>query len=250
MKLALCSLDSDWCNIDSNIRKLEYHIQRLKAQNCDYIIFPEMCLTGFVTNDKSQAISIPQLKEKLKDIIKESLFHRSEIIFGALTENDNLLFNSLISIENGNLKVRYNKKHLFSYANENKHISSGDLPSELNNVGYAICYDLRFPYHFNSLSESVKIVFLIASWPDKRSKHWKALLKARAIENQFYMVGVNRSGVDGEGLTYTGNNYIYDPLGKRMKSVRFDDYTEIIKIEMNKVDEVRKSFPFLNDRIR
>lgn len=250
MKLALCSLDSDWCNIDSNIKKLEFYVKELKVENCDYIIFPEMCLTGFVTKHKSQAISTPRLKEKLNSVIQESLFDNCEIIFGALTERNNLLFNSLVSIHKGILNIRYNKKHLFRFANENKLISRGELPSELNNTGYAICYDLRFPMHFNSLSESVKIVFLIASWPYKRSKHWKALLKARAIENQLFMVGVNRSGIDGEGLVYNGNNFVYDPLGKRIKSSRFDRYTEIVEIDLDYVEEIRKKFPFIKDKIR
>jgi predicted amidohydrolase len=175
-----------------------------------------------------------------------------DVIAGIIEKNRDKYFNTLIHIlREGKFKNAYRKIHPFSYSNEDKHFSAGVEPviSDINewSTGLSICYDLRFPelYRFYG-KERVELIIIIANWPDTRIEHWNTLLKARAIENQCYVVGVNRVG-EGLRLHYNGFSSVYDPMGKELVSVENEEKLIVAEIDKNYVKDVRDKFPFLDD---
>lgn len=143
------------------------------------------------------------------------------------------------------------KIHPFSFSGEDKYYIAGINPVIFNiddsPCSVFICYDLRFPEIFKKVAKNVQAIFVIANWPASRKEHWETLLKARAIENQCFVIGVNRIGVDGNGITYHGASNIFDPSGNNI--LCGNDKDEFLTGEINLKDaaEVRSKFPFLKD---
>ena len=162
-------------------------------------------------------------------------------------KNDGRFVNSarLFSPE-GASKASYEKQRLFTYASEDQIYSAGDAPCiiEINGVKAAvlICFDLRFPELFRRVSREVDAFFLIANWPATRQTHWDVLTRARAIENQCYIVAVNRTG-EGDGLQYAGGSVGYDPLGDRCDAAVDSSALRIASVSPRRVKEIRQSFP-------
>jgi predicted amidohydrolase len=156
---------------------------------------------------------------------------------------------------NGEALMDYVKIHPFSYAGEDRFFKGGDKLGVCSigemNIGTAICYDLRFPELFTHLSEKAELIIVPANWPAARSLHWSTLLRARAIENQCYMAGVNCCG-EMDGQVYSGDSALYGPEGEILTPVETITLNETDKIYIydivNNVEEVRKSFPVRNDR--
>jgi predicted amidohydrolase len=161
-------------------------------------------------------------------------------------------FNTLIHCDTkGKLKKKYRKVHPFSYSGENKFYNRGKavVVTKVNSwkIGLSICYDLRFPELFRLYAKmGVEMIINIANWPDSRIEHWRTLLKARAIENQCYVAGVNRVGIDPK-LNYNGYSSVFDPMGKEIISKKNDEIILTAEIDKNFVSEVRKKLPFLKD---
>ncbi len=146
----------------------------------------------------------------------------------------------------------YAKIHPFSFAEEDKHYSAGRtfLTIDIDTVRctFFICYDLRFADEFWATAASTDLFVVIANWPAARQSHWDALLRARAIENQAYVLAANRVGVDGEGLAYRGGSTLIDPLGEIVE-VAYDDPATIAgTVDRERVADIRTEFPFANDR--
>jgi predicted amidohydrolase len=151
----------------------------------------------------------------------------------------------------GQVIARYIKNHPFSFAKENEYYHPGNDQSifeiDYTKCSMFICYDLRFPELFRMVARSVKIIFVIANWPEIRQAHWESLLKARAIENQCFIVGVNRIGKDGNGLVYAGGSLVCDPSGnERSRGGKQQEYIST-ELDVSDVDCIRKKFPFLQD---
>ncbi len=151
----------------------------------------------------------------------------------------------------GKLVKTYRKIHPFSYSTEDKNYTKGEATviTKINDfsAGLSICYDLRFPELFRQYAKNkVDIIIVIANWPDTRIEHWRTLLKARAIENQCYVLGVNRVGNDPK-LNYPGFSSIVDPMGIELISVPEEEKIVTAEILKEKADEVKNSLPFLND---
>ncbi|MCX7612578.1 MAG: hypothetical protein N2043_13440 [Ignavibacterium sp.] len=151
----------------------------------------------------------------------------------------------------GQLVKLYRKIHPFSYANENKFFSAGKKPAITKvknfNIGLSICYDLRFPELYRKYAKKkVHLIVNIANWPDTRIEHWRILLRARAIENQCYVAGVNRVGRDVK-LNYNGYSSVFDPMGNEITYCVNEE--KILIVELHKVflNEVRAKLPFLED---
>jgi predicted amidohydrolase len=172
-------------------------------------------------------------------------------------ENSDILCENHYSIisQNGKLLLDYIKIHPFSFAGEDKYFKGGEKLSTCGiegfETGVAICYDLRFPELFIKLSEKAELIIVPANWPAARSLHWKTLLRARAIENQCYVAGVNCSG-DMDGQTYSGDSAIYSPEGEMLTPVETITINETDKVYIydivNDVQEIRDGFPVRNDR--
>ncbi len=220
MKIALVSLNQVWENKKANLRLCKKYIKKASAENVKLIIFPEMTLTGFSNNTSLSS----ENNKNSKSIKKFSSLARKfniAIIFGMVIKIDKKNFNNSICINpKGRILANYSKIHLFSFAKEDKYFTAGKKISifKYNNlkIGLTICYDLRFPELYNTLAKNCDMIINIANWPKVRIRHWNTLLKARAIENKIYIIGVNRIGRDGNNLEYIQSSQIINKNGKKL----------------------------------
>ena len=249
MKIAICQSEIKYLDFEHNIKYAENAIYEAAQNNADCIVFPEMSFTGFSMDTciTSQYGNISV--EMIKNYAQKS---NITVGFGWVEMcEDNLSKNHYSFIApNRSVILDYVKIHPFSYAKENLYFKGGtSLPNaSLNNLNFQcmICYDLRFPELFRINVENIHAAFIPANWPDKRIIHWNALLKARAIENQIYIIGVNCTG-NQNGLTYSGESAIIAPDGstvcccKRKAGIYYAD------IDTENVIKTRQNFPVLND---
>jgi len=249
MKIGLIQYNPVWEDKISNEKRITSLLNE-GNKDVDLLIFPEMTLTGFSMNSETFAEEIEG--ESFKYFASIAKNFECNVIAGVIEKRSAKYFNTIIHIEkNGKLKTHYYKIHPFSYSEEDKHFSAGDKPVITGvgdwKIGLSICYDLRFPelYRFYA-KEKVELLVVIANWPDTRIEHWRTLLKARAIENQCYIAGVNRVGKDPK-LHYTGFSSVYDPMGKEIIAVENEEKVILVDLDKNYVNEVRKKLPFLND---
>jgi predicted amidohydrolase len=152
---------------------------------------------------------------------------------------------------NGVLVTKYTKIHPFSFTGEDRYFMPGNRVVLFSLEGMAaslfICYDLRFPEIFRVVARDVQAIFVIANWPSARSAHWETLLKARAIENQCFVIGVNRIGTDGYGLVYPGASHVFDPVGNDLCAGGDTEEFLIVEFSPDDVHNIRASFPALQD---
>lgn len=250
MKVAIISLDSVWENKEANLIAIENAIKSIGG-NAEYAIFPEMTLTGFsVTNlalsedfENSDSIKYIQNLAKRNDI---------NIVFGILVAKGEQKYNSCVAInKSGEIAGSYEKMHLFSFSGEDTLITAGNDVKSLSwegGWGLTICFDLRFPELYQELSKQNLILLNIANWPKSRVLHWKTLLNARAIENQSFMIGVNRIGVDGNGLEYEESSSVFSPVGDNLEPIMTIDNIQIFDLNIEEAILSRKKFPIKNDR--
>jgi predicted amidohydrolase len=203
MKLGLVQYSPEFEYPEENILKIEKLISTMKSK-ADLLIFPEMTLTGYTMNAIKFAEEIDGIGTKY--FINLSSRIKTDIFAGIIELDDNKAFNSLVHFDNyGLIKARYRKIHPYSYAGEDKNYGAGEetviTKIDQIKIGLSICYDLRFPELYRLYAKKNAYIMVdIASWPVQRIEHWKTLLKARAIENQCFIVGVNRTGADQYGI--------------------------------------------------
>jgi predicted amidohydrolase len=178
--------------------------------------------------------------------------YSAHILAGFIEKSEKKFFNALLHISpEGKLVKSYRKMHPFSYSTEDKNYSKGEdtVITKINDfsTGLSICYDLRFPELYRQYAKKkVDMIVVIANWPDTRIEHWRTLLRARAIENQCYVLGVNRVGDDPK-LKYPGFSSIIDPMGNEIISVPSEEKIVSAEVLKEKADEVKNNLPFLND---
>lgn len=251
MRIALVSLNQHWEDKASNKKLCELYCNYAAENEVDIIIFPEMTLTGFSMNPKLNA-EILNNSDSISFFKELSFKNKQSIVFGLCLKEKKGFSNSAVFIsKEGKLKGIYRKIHPFSFASENLHFTPGNKTTYIENdgihIGLTICYDLRFPELFRLYSKKSSILINIANWPEKRIAHWEALLKARAIENQFFMIGVNRTGFDNNNISYTMSSQIISPEGVVLSPFKIIDDISIYDINVNTVKIIRKNFPVLND---
>jgi predicted amidohydrolase len=249
MKLGLIQYNPKWEDKEENKTNINALLKNA-IEDVDLLIFPEMTLTGFSMRSNIYGESLDS--ESFNYFSGVTNEFNCDVVAGLIENSSGNYFNTLIHIScEGELKNSYRKIHPFSYSNEDKHFSTGLEPvvTDINGwkTGLSICYDLRFPelYRFYG-KERTELIIIIANWPDTRIEHWNTLLKARAIENQCFVAGVNRVG-DGLRLHYNGFSSVYDPMGKKLVSVHNEAKLITVEIDKNYVKEVRDKFPFLED---
>lgn len=252
MKIALIQLDSVWESKQVNLQRAELFINRAAQEMCDLVVFPEMFSSGFSMNVTT--IAEEGLGETVSFLSRLAKTCSINLIAGFPIKtpmeekgrNMAFFFN-----REGRLDATYTKIHLFSYAGEDRHYVAGEHTSifRIDKIPSSvfICYDLRFPEVFRSVAQDVRIIFVIANWPTERKEHWDALLKARAVENQCFVVGVNRTGLDGNGLSYPGASCVLDPLGRLVCAGNETDEFLTCEVDPEDVERVRVQFPFLKD---
>lgn len=252
MKIALVSLDQVWEDKLVNQLRCQDYIEQASKFEVELVIFPEMTLTGFSMNTKLIGERL-DLSPTIKFFIQQAMQNSISIAFGVVIEMQEKATNNLIVIDkSGILVANYAKIHPFSFSGENNYYSAGNelITAEMSDatIGLTICYDLRFPEIFQVLSSNCNLIITIASWPENRLRHWKSLLQARAVENQLFMVGVNRSGIDGNKLNYVKSSLVFDPMGENLEPMHSFNDMDVYDIPLKFVQLVRSSFPVKQDR--
>lgn len=249
MKIGLVQYNPVWENKEANKQKLN-SLLKDAAGDIDLLIFPEMSLTGFTM--KSEEFAEGLQGESFNYFSQIALSKNAHILAGIIIKAKKQFFNTLVHIKpNGKLVKLYRKIHPFSYSTEDKFYERGRRPALTKvkgwQTGLSICYDLRFPELYRKYGKKrAHLMVSIANWPDTRIEHWRILLKARAIENLCYVVGVNRVGKDPK-LNYTGFTSVFDPMGKEIVAVENEEKVIIAEIDKSIVIETRNTFPFLED---
>lgn len=252
MRIALISLNQSWENKELNIKACRSFVHRAKEQNADLVIFPEMTLTSFSMNTKVTAEEGTSSGTVLL-FQKFATEFEIAIVFGVVfRDSDKATNNALLIDRTGIVLGGYSKIHPFTFAGEDKVFNGGGKISYLKlgsmTIGLTICYDLRFPEIYSALAKHCDLIINIANWPAKRLDHWNVLLKARAIESQIFMVGVNRTGTDGNGLEYVKSSQVINPNGDLLSPVISEDEIEIFEIDSEYISKFRQTFATTQDR--
>lgn len=248
MKTALIQSDLVWENIDLNLENFEEKIHSV-ALDTDLIVLPEMFSTGFTMNPEKVAESE---NGKAVSWLKKTAIKTQKALTGSLVieENGNYFNRLFFVFPDGNYKT-YDKRHLFSLAGEDKKYTSGKekLIVEYKDwkISLLVCYDLRFPV-FSRNTEDYDLLVYVANWPQKRIDSWDILLKARAVENMVYTIGLNRIGTDENQNEYTGHSQIVDYLGKYILEPQISEGIFYATLEKEPQNKTREKLGFLNDR--
>lgn len=247
LTISLVQYDITWEDKYANRRKIENLIQQIEST--DMIVLPEMFSTGFSMNVESMAEQVDgQTVVWLKKIAKE----KDVAICGSIIiQENNQYFNRLLFVEPDGKINSYDKRHLFTMGNEQKYYTPGEKQLIVEFKGFRIlplvCYDLRFPVWSRNRG-NFDLMIYVANWPAPRQKAWKTLLRARAIENQSYLVAVNRTGTDVNGIVYVGGSYTIDAKGKIIQQLSKNEEGIITeKYSLESLQRFRKHFPVLDD---
>ena len=247
--ISIIQCDLHWEDKINNFIEIEKSIQAVPEQT-DIIVLPEMFSTGFSMNAKLLSES---MDGKSVTQLKKWAFDFQKVVVGSLIIEENKhYYNRLIWAEPSGEIHYYDKKHLFTFAGENKVYNAGNSQLIIEFKGWKIacfiCYDLRFPEWTRNVGAKYDAVIYVANWPETRSQAWKSLLLARAIENQSYVIGVNRIGTDANGNSYSGDSAIIDSFGICL-STGYAHKSEIISstLDFKILTDYRTKFPVLND---
>ncbi len=249
MKIGLLQYSPVWEDKSSSQEKINLLLNK-KTSVFDVLVLPEMTLTGFTMNSKEMCEE--REGDSFKYFSELAIKNNCDILAGIIEHDNGKYFNTLLHItSSGELKKYYRKIHPFSYSDENLHYEKGasTVTTKVQDflTGLSVCYDLRFPELYRQYGKArAELIVNIANWPVTRIEHWRTLLKARAIENQCYVAGVNRVGDDPK-LHYNGYSSVFDPMGNEIISVENEEGIFIAELSLEKVKEVRTKFPFLED---
>jgi len=249
LKVSIIQSKLVWENPEANRKLFSEKIASI-SEDTNLIILPEMFTTGFTMNasnlaEKETGETLNWMQSEAKK--KDCAISGSVII----SENNNYYNRLFFVFPNGDYKT-YDKRHTFTLAGEDKTYKAGNEQVIIDFLGWKIypliCYDLRFPVWARN-TQNYDVLLYVANWPERRITAWDALLKARAIENMSYCIGVNRVGEDGNGHQYSGHSAVYDVLGEQISNSNFEeDFTETITLQKSHVETHRRHLQFLNDR--
>lgn len=247
--LDITTIQSDiiWENKDLNLKNYQEKID--KIESTDLIILPEMFNTGFTMDPKPFAES---MSGETIQWMKSNASKRDIAICGSLIiEEEGKYFNRFIWVNPDSSIQYYDKRHLFSFAGEDKNYTPGDSKLIIDYKGWKICtlicYDLRFPVWARNV-EDYDVLIYVANWPSKRKSAWRSLLVARAIENQCYVIGVNRVGTDGNNVSYNGDTSLINALGETLYINSQSEDVFTTSLSRADLTKVRNLFPFLKDK--
>lgn len=227
------------------------HLEDLLAsapQPFDLAILPETFTTGFLGDPN---LSIEGMDGPTVAWMRQmAKMYNSALAGSAVIKDQGKLFNRfLFATPDGGVR-HYDKRHLFAYAGENNRYTAGQQRAVWQfgawRINPQICYDLRFPAWCRNRSD-FDLQIYVANWPGSRARHWTALLQARAIENQTWVIGVNRVGEDGKGTAYPGCSQVFDPLGERRADLGGNEEARLVELDLGEVAATQKSYPFLAD---
>lgn len=239
----------------ATLRKLSSLLATLAPKPGDALVFPEMWPSGFSLEAKERLLNENQ--ECLQWMQEYAKRHRCYLFGSMLHFASGHAYNEAYVLDtNGKALAKYRKIHLFEYGGEHRRFHPGNkvvsLDSPWGRIGLAICYDLRFPELFRRLARAkARLVIVPSAWPRERIDHFHSLLKARAIENQCFMVGVNKvgSGTHEKPVKYGGHSVIFGPWGEKIIEMDSRSGIRSLELDLKSVETVRKRYPFLNSRV-
>lgn len=248
LKIALVQSFLHWEDKGANLFMFEGKLRNLSTP-VDIIVLPEMFSTGFSMQPEKFA---EPMSGFAVDWMQKMAVALNAVITGSLIIKENgAYFNRLIWAQPDGELYWYNKRHLFSMAGEEKVYFPGSDKLIVEWKGWKICpmicYDLRFPVWIRNV-ENYDLLLFVANWPERRVQHWRKLLQARAIENQCYVVGVNRVGDDGNGIAHSGNSMFIDPQGEIGFEILGQDIISVANLNYEEIVKTRRYMPFLSDR--
>jgi omega-amidase len=247
-----------WEEKAANLRMLEQKIAGIEEKT-EIVVLPEMFNTGFSMRPEALAETMEgETVEWMKRVSREN----GIVLTGSvMIEEAGNYYNRLVWMLPNGQYGHYDKRHLFAFGEEDKHYSPGNKRLIASVKGWKInllvCYDLRFPVWARQAplpsrrgdggEVEYDVLIYVANWPERRSHAWKTLLCARAIENQCYVVGVNRTGSDANNIYYSGNSLVIDPLGQVLYHMADEEDVNTITLQKEMLEDVRTKFPFWKD---
>lgn len=251
MRLAIAQTDIAWEQVHKNLQTISKQSQNAAAAGCDLCLFPEMALCGFSMRSLEMADACREVPDAMAQLAQAHKIwlgttYPEQRVQGALP------FNTFLLVGPQGQMHRYRKMHPFSMGKEHAHYQAGNKRVQVEIAGIRcslfVCYDLRFANAFWESAPNTDAYLVLANWPKKRRRAWNTLLRARAIENQAYVVGCNRVGIAPPSLLYTGDSCVIDPVGQCL--VRGSQSETLLTAEINAetVATVRRKLPFLQDR--
>ncbi|MES2748134.1 MAG: amidohydrolase [Bacteroidota bacterium] len=248
MKIALIQTSLSWENPSENRLFLQEKIAAI-SQYVDLIVLPEMFTSGFTMNPEKVAET---MQGETISWLRELAKTKNCAITGSFVIQENRkYFNRLVFVFPSGEMQHYDKRHLFTLAGEDKVYTSGESKLIIDYKGFKICplicYDLRFPV-FSRNVENYDVLIYVANWPKTRVAAWDILLKARAVENMSYVIGVNRVGSDNNNLEYVGHSQAVDFLGNCIQEPQETEGVYIVELDKDAMLETRSKLAFLNDK--
>ncbi len=249
LKIAIIQSDLVWENPNQNRLNFTKKIDAIKGK-VDLIVLQEMFTTGFTNN----AVKVAEtMQGETVQWMLEKARQKNSLLLGSVIIEDNSKFYNrfLVAFPNGELRY-YDKRHLFSYAKEDEIYTKGEKKLVFEYKGWKIlplvCYDLRFPVWARN-TENYDLLIYVANWPKPRIAAWDILLKARAIENLSYVIGVNRVGTDFNSFEYIGHSAVFDAYGQTiLEFEESEEDTKMAVLDKSHVVKTREKFGFLNDK--
>lgn len=246
LRVALGEYDTGWHDAPGSLARAASVVQDAARSGAVLVVLPEMCTTGFTMDASSQGEPLDGASAcALGRIAAASGVHvLAGIALRECVAGEERATNAAVLFDDaGAVRSVYRKQRVFGYAGEDAVYTAGNRAeiAAIQGVRIApfICYDLRFPELFRQVARDVDAIVVIANWPASRRAHWDALLRARAIENQCYVIGVNRIG-DGNGIPYDGGSVAFDPWGVPLGA-------GVVSVDAERVRAVRAEYPFLRD---
>jgi len=237
-----------WENIDKNLQNIELRLSSIREKT-ELIILPEMFTTGFTMN--AAALAEPMDGKSMQWMHKIAVKYEAVVTGSLIIKENNKFYNRLIWMRPDGTYEHYDKRHLFALGKEHETYTAGDkrIIVELNGwkICPVICYDLRFPVWLRNVGGEYDLLLIVANWPERRALHWRTLIPARAIENQAYVVAVNRVGHDGNEVYHSGDSNCIDPNGKVIYYKRDEEDMYTFSIVGDEIEKIRRAMPFLKD---
>ena len=249
LKIAFIQTDLAWEDRKQNRKNFKEKVQSIN-EAVDLIVLPEMFSTGFTMNAKENAETMQgKTLEWMQNLAKE---YRVALTGSIIIEDDKKYYNRLLFVHPSGDIEYYDKRHTFTLAGEDKVYAAGVDKLFVDYKGWKlfplVCYDLRFPVWARNVDDYDVLIY-VANWPKPRINAWDTLLKARAIENMSYCIGVNRIGLDNDQNEYCGHSAVYDVLGNAITPLKPNrEQVEVVTLQKNHIHFYRNKLKFLSDK--
>lgn len=250
VKAAAVQFNISLGEIEPNLAHVRRELERLAGEGVQLVLLPEMWATGFAYKQLNELAQ--RTAELVSELAALSLRY-GMVIVGSLPEpHDNKVYNTAYVLDRGELKGKYRKIHLFSLMQEDRSFDSGEswllVETSIARIGVFICYDLRFPELARRLAvEGAEVLVVPGEWPKPRQEHWRTLLRARAIENQLFVVAANCCGLVGK-LDFFGMSMIIDPKGELLAEAGSSPESITAQLDFAAMYAWREQIPCFSDR--